>query len=375
MAINERSFEDYPKPIFLEQTSIILKQMKTTVFYINCDEGKGTGFFFKIPVIGKLIPVFVTANHVIDENYLAKNTEIKINTNKDKAPKTIQLKNKFFFTDKDYDVTMIEIDENKDGEYEYLEPDDRILKEELIDNLKGTSIYTLQYPVNQSPTLAVSYGILKRGNEKEKYNFIHYCCTQYGSSGSPILNIENNKVIGIHKQTHEKRNYNIGSFLFYSMKGFIDKYYDECLKKYQNQLNSKKKNINNKESSNNIKNNMSQENKRYGRNNESKISNNSLNKINTSIAKSKESNKKDKNIGSNNQEKIEMFRSIPKELFGNGNQTIIKLKKCKISGVNDNNNEKLPLINPPLWEKKNNNLLERNQSNTLKVSKEKRDFI
>ena len=69
--------------------------------------------FSSKPVIGKLIPVFITANHVIDEDYLAKNTEIKINTNKDKAPKTIQLKNKFIFTDKDYDVTMIEIDENK----------------------------------------------------------------------------------------------------------------------------------------------------------------------------------------------------------------------------------------------------------------------
>ena len=56
----------------------------------------------------------------------------------------------------------------------------------------------------------------------DNYNFKHYCCTEDGSSGSPILNIKN-KVIGIHKESLPKK-YNIGSFLYYSIKKYVDKY-------------------------------------------------------------------------------------------------------------------------------------------------------
>ena len=48
----------------------------------------------------------------------------------------------------------------------------------------------------------MSYGI-----SKEIYNCIikHTCNTKPGSSGSPILNLENNKVIGLHKAASKKR--------------------------------------------------------------------------------------------------------------------------------------------------------------------------
>ena len=69
----------------------------------------------------------------------------------------------------------------------------------------------------------VSYGILKNIIINEKYNFTHYCSTDYGSSGSPIVNLESNKVIGIHKERSPK-DYNIGSFLYYSITEFIQKY-------------------------------------------------------------------------------------------------------------------------------------------------------
>ena len=41
----------------------------------------------------------------------------------------------------------------------------------------------------------------------------HFCSTKAGSSGSPIINLLNYKVIGIHKGTMEKRNWNLGSLI------------------------------------------------------------------------------------------------------------------------------------------------------------------
>ena len=63
---------------------------------------------------------------------------------------------------------------------------------------RNNSIYILQYPGGKR--LGVSYGILKEIYEDKKYNFKHLCCTEEGSSGSPIINIINNKLIGIHKE-------------------------------------------------------------------------------------------------------------------------------------------------------------------------------
>ena len=42
----------------------------------------------------------------------------------------------------------------------------------------------------------------------------------FGSSGSPILNLKNNKLIGIHKQG--ALNYNIATFLNGPIKEFIN---------------------------------------------------------------------------------------------------------------------------------------------------------
>ena len=75
---------------------------------------------------------------------------------------------------------------------------------------------------------------------KKKYNFIHKCSTRGGSSGSPILNL-NNKLIGIHKEgIHNK--YNIGTFLNYPIKEFISLNYNNNNANTKNGLNKIKDN-------------------------------------------------------------------------------------------------------------------------------------
>jgi hypothetical protein len=78
--------------------------------------------------------------------------------------------------------------------------------QEII-NINSESIYILQYPnYSDGQKASVSYGIINK--IENEYNIIHYGCTNYGSSGSPIINLLNNKVIGIHKQS-SRFNYNI----------------------------------------------------------------------------------------------------------------------------------------------------------------------
>ena len=163
--------------------------------------------------------------------------------------KKIGIKNKVIYYNEEYDVTIIEIDEKRDGKYVYLELDENILNKNKINEYLGNSIYILQYPCYyEKQKLAVSYGIIKNRFIDREYDFQHYCSTEYGSSGSPILNIYNNKVIGIHKQREVINNYNIGSFLYYSIKEFIykykDKYAKEYLKEFNKEYNLNIKNIN-----------------------------------------------------------------------------------------------------------------------------------
>jgi hypothetical protein len=63
-------------------------------------------------------------------------------------------------------------------------------------------------------TLYVSYGLVNYIEKNQSYNFMHTCKAFNGSSGSPILNLENNKIIGIHSSTNV--NINEGFFLNFS---------------------------------------------------------------------------------------------------------------------------------------------------------------
>ena len=51
----------------------------------------------------------------------------------------------------------------------------------------------------------------------------HTCSTENGSSCSPILNLETNKVIGIHKEGSTIFDFNKGTYLKYALIDFINK--------------------------------------------------------------------------------------------------------------------------------------------------------
>ena len=75
----------------------------------------------------------------------------------------------------------------------------------------------LQYPHGEEAS--VSYGLL---TSIDKTEIKHKCSTEKGSSGSPILNLKTNKVIGMHKEGSKVFNFNIGTFLKYPLNDFIN---------------------------------------------------------------------------------------------------------------------------------------------------------
>ena len=221
----EKKLNNFSEPVSLETSEKIIDQMKNCVCKISTENGqKGTGFFCKIPFpeTDNLLSVLITNNHVIDESILEnEKNKVILLLNNDNEIKEIKLENRIKFTNKEYDITFIELKEN-DGITKFLELDKNIQTNVNIPYI-GESIYILHYP--GSKNVSVSYGILKNINEQKVYNFEHLCSTDFGSSGGPILNLSNSKIIGVHKESSNKYNYNIGLFLNEPLREFINKKY------------------------------------------------------------------------------------------------------------------------------------------------------
>ena len=265
----------YPNVISYECTQKIIEQMGSYICKIKIGQEQGTGFFCKIPFPDKnhMLPVLITNNHVINKETLKNmNEQILFMINKDSRFKEINnITNRMKYTNKDYDITIIEIKE-EDEIKEYLELDEKMI-DELKSNNKNNNnynnqndqyidetIYIIQYPKGQ---LSVSYGVLFNKSLSNEYDFVHRCSTDGGSSGSPILNLKN-KLIGIHKET-VNNNMNKGTFLNFPIKEFIEENYN----KYQIQKNNNKNNINDNDNIENIKNEILSEDNKKNNNNPS----------------------------------------------------------------------------------------------------------
>ena len=246
----ENIFVGYPNIISYECIKKIKEQMEKNICKINLGKSQGTGFFCKLPFpdLNNMLPVLITNNHIINNELLYKNNEkFEIDIYNESELKEIDINNRIKYTNEEYDITIIEI-KKEDKINNYLELDEMILND-IINNINKNkiyikeTIYIIQFPENK---LSVSYGIIENIYKDRIYNFNHKCSTKGGSSGSPILNI-NNKLIGIHKGGYNNKN-NIGTFLNYPIKEFIQLYrkknellIQEFNTKYE--LNIKDKNI------------------------------------------------------------------------------------------------------------------------------------
>ena len=256
----EKLLIGYPIPITIEKTEIILEQMKKCICKIQIDKEKGTGFFCNIPYENKKIHALMTNNHIIDKNKINNISELIVTLNDDKEEKIIKInKNRKIYTSKRYDTTIIEL-KKEDKINNYLEFDNSLFKEKKV--ISDENIYIIQYPMIGSQKASVSYGLIKSLNDG--YYLTHLCSTNPGSSGSPILNISNNKIIGIHRGGKKKKdtdkcgeekkeniNFNIGTYLKDPLKEYLENiniidYKKEIKNEIKITLKIEKDDINNK---------------------------------------------------------------------------------------------------------------------------------
>ena len=208
-----------------EFMQIAMEQMKKCICKIKLDNKQGTGFFCKIPFpdINNRLSALITNNHIINEKELYQNdSKIYISIKDKDSIKELNLNNRQKYTNKEYDITIIEIKEEDDIN-DYLELDDIIIEDILNNNNNNNyyidnEVYIIEYPEG---ILSISAGKLIDIFEEKKYKFRHICHTKAGSAGSPILNIINNKVIGVHHSKDIHFNRGRASFLNYPIKDFI----------------------------------------------------------------------------------------------------------------------------------------------------------
>ena len=137
----ESILRGYPNVISYECTKKIMEQMVKNICKIKIGEEQGTGFFCKIPFpdINNILSVFITNNHIIDDIILYKNnSKININIEEENEIKEINLNNRIKYTNKEYDITIIEIKKNEINNY--LELDDNLI-DDIINNYNKNEEY------------------------------------------------------------------------------------------------------------------------------------------------------------------------------------------------------------------------------------------
>ena len=131
--MEEKLLENFPLPVTIEGTEIILAQMKKGICKIKNKNGKGTGLFFNIAHENCNIPVMITASHVINQEIIneEKVINVTINDEDEKGNKYINIDktNRKIYTSEKYDIMIIEIKPKQDQINYFLEIDKNIFKE------------------------------------------------------------------------------------------------------------------------------------------------------------------------------------------------------------------------------------------------------
>ena len=221
--------KDKPIPKYIE--NYIYKQMEKCVCKIRINDSFGSGFFCNIPFPNDLnfLPVLITNNHVLGEKDIEPNNIIKFSINDDirksDSYNVFIGHDRLTFTDSFYDITIIELKENDGLDIYGLEVDYEEYDASL-EEFKNLQIYLIHYP--RSNNVCKNFGEIYNISEDD-LTIKHTCSTEKGSSGGPIINLNNLKVIGVHKGGLVNKSFNLGTFI----KGSIEKFNETYKKIYE----------------------------------------------------------------------------------------------------------------------------------------------
>ncbi len=188
-----------------------LSEISRVVCQINIKGEKNilaTGFFLKFYLEKNDLYFLLTNYHVITKEIVDQKKNIYLDYDFKKEHKKIKLDTRLriiiFF--EELDITLIEITDidniNK-----------KIFLSSFLNNkdLKDKRIYIVQYPYS-GENLSYSKGIVDKITENNTLTY--NSDTNKGSSGSPILLENTNKVIGIHKEGDEYYKHNRGTLIY-----------------------------------------------------------------------------------------------------------------------------------------------------------------
>ena len=182
----------------------IINKVRNSICKIMIMDGQnifyGTGYFMKI---SDSLRYLLTNHHNINSDVINKNIEIEICNKK---------KFKLDFTNRDIkyfkppiDITIIEIKYTDEiyEDIEFLDYDNNYDKKDY-NIYKNKDVFSIEHPLGKGAKCA-SGTIISINN----YEFFHNISIEHGSSGSPIILLNDDinfiQVIGIHKSSHKKK--------------------------------------------------------------------------------------------------------------------------------------------------------------------------
>jgi len=245
--INDECISDtHGKPINKEEIEELYRYESAICIIKVENSGSGTGFFCEIndEAIPFKIALF-TNNHVLNEESIDINKEIKIEYCKEEKILKIT-ENRKVFTNKDLDYTCIEIFDS-DKINKFFKFDENLLNDK--NTLKNKGIFILQYPNGE---LSHDSGII---SDTKNDIFIHSVSTDMGSSGSPLMKRDNiNFIIGIHRGGNESsgNKYNYATFFDAIIKDIKFQISNKNIIEFRNTINLKYEKSKDEDSNNNI---------------------------------------------------------------------------------------------------------------------------
>ncbi len=205
------------------QIKNINNQMKNCVCKIIYKDESGTGFFCRIPFPDNytLLPVLITCNHVLSKKHISKGKTIKLMI--DNKPNFLLIdESRMVYTNRSKDITLIEIKRNDNINLEYfLEVDKNLNNNENYASYIGIPVYILHFEKGKEQRY--SEGVIleiKGSGIIGHYKFFYSCSTDKGSSGGPIINSSNFKVIGLHHGYKKSKDLNEGTLIGNTIKEF-----------------------------------------------------------------------------------------------------------------------------------------------------------
>ena len=223
------------KMISLDTLNKVSKSICKLIIKNDKEEWTGTGFFMSIKFENEaLINCLVTNYHIINEN--VRGGHVRLQIGDDKKDFNIGKKRYIKYFEKPIDFTIIEI-LSKDEfikDVNFLSSDLNYIKYGY-DYYLNKEIFILQHPYGEEMYSAIGK-IININN----FEFEHNAGTCPGSSGSAVIQVENNCVIGIHRGIKNTSGNKIGSFIGEVFKGLVeDLKLQKRIKKTQTKNNSK----------------------------------------------------------------------------------------------------------------------------------------